>query len=244
MSVPPAGVPAGGRTEEPPREPAGEAPGGAEQFVPRFSLATRAWHWSFALLFLALLLTGLTNFWPEAKAMQVGGERLFALTHVVAGFAMLLALPLLGLALLARSGAFRRDIAEAARFGVADYVWLQQQALRATGSDAPLPRAGKLNGGQKVNAWAVGLLTAGLLVTGLVLGVHWFSKDVFEVAFVERLFPWHTALALLSLPLIAGHLYFALLHPGTREALRGITLGRVRRSWAERHHPAWRPDGE
>ena len=36
-----------------------------------------------------------------------------------------------------------------------------------------------------------------------------------------------------------GHLYLALIHPATRHALRGMTLGDVREDWAEEHHPKW-----
>ena len=42
-----------------------------------------------------------------------------------------------------------------------------------------------------------------------------------------------------SLVLLVGHLYLALIHPATRQALRGITLGTVDAQWAERHHPKW-----
>jgi cytochrome b subunit of formate dehydrogenase len=45
----------------------------------------------------------------------------------------------------------------------------------------------------------------------------------------------------ISLVIVAGHLYLSLLHPTTRHALRGITLGTVRTDWARAHHAKWRP---
>ena len=39
-----------------------------------------------------------------------------------------------------------------------------------------------------------------------------------------------------SLVLLVGHLYLALIHPTTRHSLRGMTLGDVRADWARRHH--------
>ena len=212
--------------------------------VHRFSRATRLWHWTFSLSFLGLLLTGLTNFWPELKAWQLGDERFFAWLHVLAGFAMLAALPLLGLSLLARSRAFRRDIAQAHRLGAGDYLWLQEQGVRLIGQEGRPPPPGKFNGGQKLNTWLVGLLSAGLGGTGLVLGLQWIDRGRLDIGFVESVFPWHTALALLAVPLIAGHLLLALVVPQTRESLRGITGGRVSARWAQRHHPAWRPEDE
>ena len=43
----------------------------------------------------------------------------------------------------------------------------------------------------------------------------------------------------LALALLVGHLYLALIHPATRHALRGMTLGTVDEGWARAHHPKW-----
>ena len=45
-----------------------------------------------------------------------------------------------------------------------------------------------------------------------------------------------------SLVLLVGHLYLALIHPATRHALRGMTVGTVREDWARRHHAKWKPE--
>jgi cytochrome b subunit of formate dehydrogenase len=44
--------------------------------------------------------------------------------------------------------------------------------------------------------------------------------------------------------LVAGHLYMAIVNPGTRPALRGMLTGRVDRNWARAHHAEWRADGD
>ena len=46
-------------------------------------------------------------------------------------------------------------------------------------------------------------------------------------------------LTLVSLGLLCGHLYLAVIHPKTRHALRGMTFGSVREDWAREHHPKW-----
>jgi cytochrome b subunit of formate dehydrogenase len=43
----------------------------------------------------------------------------------------------------------------------------------------------------------------------------------------------------LSLVLLVGHLYLALIYPSTKHALRGMTTGSVRRDWAREHHSKW-----
>jgi formate dehydrogenase subunit gamma len=49
----------------------------------------------------------------------------------------------------------------------------------------------------------------------------------------------HELLTLGSVGLLVGHLYLAVIHPTTRHALRGMTLGDVREDWAHAHHSKW-----
>ena len=212
----------------------------ARRYVERFARPTRVLHWTLAAPFLLLLLTGLTNFVPSLKATQVADVRLFAWLHVVLGFATLVAIPLALLPMLLQRS-LRQDLREITRVDLNDYLWLQHQALRAAGARSRPPPVRKFNAGQKLNALASAAATVALLGTGAVLGVNYASKRVLDVEFVEAVFPWHTLLSLLVIPLILAHLYLALIHPSTRESLRGITLGVVRREWAARHHDAWRP---
>jgi formate dehydrogenase subunit gamma len=210
----------------------------SEARVVRFEVPTRIVHWSLAGPFLVLLLSGLTNFFPALKATQFAGERVFALLHVVTGFGAVAAVIVLVLPQLARASA-RADLAELARVRLDDYLWLQHQLLSVAGMASRPPRVRKFNAGQKLNALLSAGATAGLLGTGIVLGVNFFSKEYFTAVFVESVFPWHTWLSLLFIPVLIGHLYLALVHRSTREALHAITSGRVRRAWAAHHHAAW-----
>ena len=54
----------------------------------------------------------------------------------------------------------------------------------------------------------------------------------------------HDVLTYASVALVAGHLYLAVIHPTTRHALRGITLGSVREDWAREHHSKWPTDAQ
>lgn len=208
-----------------------------DALVTRFRLPTRLAHWLLGAPFLLLLLTGLTNFAPGLKATQVADVRVFAWLHVVLGFASLGA-ALIALLQLTRASA-RADLRGLARLRLDDYLWLQHEAVSLAGGQSTPPRVGKFNAGQKLNGALSAAVTVALLGTGVVLGINYVSKDVFTAAFVERLFPWHTAISLLFIPVLAGHLFLALLNPSTRESLRGITLGVVHRTWAARHHGAW-----
>jgi hypothetical protein len=52
----------------------------------------------------------------------------------------------------------------------------------------------------------------------------------------------HDGLMYAALVLVVGHLYLAVIHPATRHALRGMTVGTVDEKWARRHHATWRPE--
>lgn len=206
--------------------------------VARFTWPTRLAHWVLAGPFLVLLGSGLTNYFPTLKATQFAGERVFALLHVVTGFAALAAIGVVVLPLLGRRDA-RADLGALIRVTIDDYLWLQHLVLTGVGSASVPPRVGKFNAGQKLNALLSAGALAALLGTGVVLGINFFSKAFFSAEFVESVFPLHTWVSLLFIPVLLGHLYLAMVHPSTREALRGMTGGRVRRRWAARHHSAW-----
>ncbi len=209
----------------------------------RFDLSSRLIHWSLAVPFLLLLLTGLTNYAPRLKAMQLAGFRVFAWAHVLLGFAMV-AIALAVLLALLRSRALRTEAATLADVTDADQRWLEHHARALLGRCGAEPPVGRFNAGQKLNALASAAATAALLATGVVLGVNYVQKDVIEVAAVNAVFPWHTVISLATIPLVAGHIYLATLHPSTRESLRGMTRGVVRRDWAARHHPRWVPPAD
>ena len=181
--------------------------------VRRFKVPTRLVHWSLSVFFILLLLTGLTNFVPELKTIHIGGARLFAWAHVALGFAN----------------------------GPDDTRWLRHQLARLIRRGGSEPPVAKFNAGQKLNALLSAAATAGLLGTGVILGINYITKRVFSTVFVADVFPLHTWLALAFIPVLLGHLYLALINPSTREALRGMTSGSVRRDWARRHHPGWTP---
>jgi formate dehydrogenase subunit gamma len=213
------------------------------RYVRRFGVATRLAHWTLAIAFLLLLLTGLTNYWPGLKAIEVAGGRLFGWVHVILGFAMLV-LSALAFASLFVSRSLRGDAESLVEADVNDYLWLQHQVLRLSGAQSNPPPVGKFNAGQKANALVSFVGTAALLATGAILGLNYVDKRLLGADLVANVFPWHTSLAFAMIPVVVGHLYLALVHPSTREALRGMTRGVVRREWARRHHDAWRPEDE
>jgi formate dehydrogenase subunit gamma len=118
-----------------------------------------------------------------------------------------------------------RDLREVDDFDRDDFRWL-------TGHKAP---QGRFNAGQKLNTVLNLGFTVLFLVTGLLL---WFGERNTELRFASTVI-LHDGLMYVSVVLLLGHLYLALIHPTTRHALRGITTGTVSEEWAAVHHGKW-----
>jgi formate dehydrogenase subunit gamma len=194
----------------------------APEYIERFSGTERAVHWVHATAFLVLLATGLALYVP-ALSIAVGRRPLLKDVHVYTAVAWIAALVLV--VLLGDRRRLRETVRELESFDADDMLWLRRY---------PRPQ-GRFNAGQKVNAALTAAFAVLFAVSGALL---WLGErdHRFQLASTILLHDW---LTLISLFLLAGHLYLALIYPATRHALRGMTVGTVRRDWAERHHPKW-----
>jgi formate dehydrogenase subunit gamma len=195
--------------------------------IRRFGPTERALHWVHASGFLAMLATGLVLYVPalsEAIARRNLVKNLHLLSAVVWALAIALVLVL---------GDRRRlaaDWGELETIDADDRRWL-------LGRRAP---QGRFNAGQKVNA----LLTAAFAILFVVSGFFLWLGERDHRFLLDGTGTVHETLMLVSVGLLAGHLYLAVIHPTTRHALRGMTLGDVREDWAREHHPKWVADVE
>jgi formate dehydrogenase subunit gamma len=204
----------------------------------RFGPGSRLLHWAHAAPFLFLLLSGLILFLPSLKAVHIGGFRLVPLLHVLVGIAFILSPIPLALALKSEV-ATRADLRGLFKPDKADMPWLRYAVGSVLGARVRPPAVPKFNFGQKANTLFTVLITAGLMLTGAVLAVNFFTKRIFPALFVEQVFPIHDLLMLIAIPVVLVHIYLGSLNPGTRESLRGIIGGRVKRNWAQSHHALW-----
>ncbi|MFJ4062320.1 cytochrome b/b6 domain-containing protein [Streptomyces albogriseolus] len=206
----------------PPRADAPPAAGTVRRFAP----AQRWAHRATALLMGVCVATAACLYVPQLA--QLAGRRALVVTlHQWSG--LLLPVPV-SVALVSR--AFRADLARLNRFGPHDRVWLRA-ALRRDRRPASRP-AGKFNAGQKLYAAWIAGATLVMLGTGLLM---WFTHLTPLVWRTAATFV-HDWLALTVGIVLAGHVGMALADP---EARRGLRTGSVRREWAERERPLWRP---
>ncbi len=187
----------------------------------RFDTSTRVLHWSHALIFIWLLVTGVGLFLTPKSLL---GDPLIKLAHLYASMPFVL-LP----AVLYIFGSIRTcdDVKELMNWTPDDLRWflefLKKNKIHA---------AGKFNAGQKANFLATLVLIAGLSLSGFVV----WMKSMFSVDFVELNFIVHDFFAILSALLLTGHIVFALYYS---ESLRGIIYGAVDAKWAQEHYPDW-----
>ena len=183
----------------------------------------RALHWSTAVLFLSLLATGFTLYFPTLSA-AVGRRVLVKDIHVSPGCCCLSrscsptpdrgGRGCGGMCAASRGG--RRD----------DSRWLRSLGRR--GRD----RLGKFNAGQKLNAIFVAGVHPGDAGDRSIM--RWFEPFPLDwrtgATFV------HDWLAILLLVVVVGHVLKALAEP---VALRAMRRGWVSAGHVERHHPRW-----
>ena len=194
-------------------------------YVPRFSRVERLLHWVNALGFFFLLATGLILYLPRLSEL-VSRRQTIQAYHFWGGVGWLGVLAVVVVLGGRRMLATARELE---RFDRDDLRWLR-------GRKAP---QGRFNAGQKINAALTAAFTILFGLSGLLL---WFGEQDTRLRFASTVF-LHDGLMYVSLVLLVGHLYLALIHPATRHALRGMTLGDVRVEWAMRHHAKWEPEG-
>jgi formate dehydrogenase subunit gamma len=194
------------------------------RYVRRFSRTERALHWTNALFFLALLASGLVLYLPSLEVL-VGRRALVKDVHFWTGVSWPVALALV--ALLGDRRGLLRLARELDGFDDDDLRWLARRRV---------PQ-GRFNAGQKLNAALTAAFMLLFVVSGLLL---WLGERDTQLRFASTVV-LHDGLFFAGFALLVGHLYLAVLHPATRHALRGMTVGTVSEEWATQHHAKWKP---
>ena len=195
------------------------------RYIHRFSRTERTLHWVHAAAFFVLLGSGLVLYVPRLSEL-VGRRPFIKDVHFDTGLAWMVAIALI-IVLGDRRG-LRRTLRELDGFDRDDRLWLRR---------IPRPQ-GRFNAGQKLNAALTASFALLFAVSGVLL---WYGERNNSFRFASTIL-LHDGLMYVSLVLLVGHLYLALIYPSTRHALRGMTTGSVRRDWARRHHSKWVDD--
>jgi len=192
------------------------------RYIRRFSRTERTLHWVHAAAFFVLLGSGLVLYVPRLSEL-VGRRPFVKDVHFDTGLAWMVAIALI--VVLGDRRGLRRTLRELDGFDRDDRLWLRR---------IPRPQ-GRFNAGQKLNAALTASFALLFAVSGVLL---WYGERNNSFRFASTIL-LHDGLMYISLVVVIGHLYLALIYPSTRHALRGMTTGSVRRDWARQHHRKW-----
>ncbi|HTQ01303.1 MAG TPA: formate dehydrogenase subunit gamma [Casimicrobiaceae bacterium] len=196
--------------------------------IERFTLVERTVHWSVAIAFTTLAVTGLVITFGKAVLLPLIGYTLFSWLAILAknlhnfvGPLLVVLLPVM-IVMFVHENIFRSY----------DWNWLKKGGGMLTGEHVP---SGKANAGQKVLFWIMVVLCGlTLVVTGLILDFPNFNqvRATMQAANVV-----HMIAGMIAIILLSGHIYLGTI--GMRGALDAMRTGYVDETWAREHHEYW-----
>ncbi|QGP90859.1 Formate dehydrogenase, cytochrome b556(fdo) subunit [Neomoorella glycerini] len=202
--------------------------------IARFTLAERLGHWSHAVSFVLLLFTGSgLAFYSFSRLLGPEGLRLFRTIHHIMAYPFTFLTVLILIA--GAPGPVIQWLKECLRWSREDFAFIQAFPREFFLLPVKLPPQGKYNAGQKVNSL---LCIAGSLLM-IVTGWMMLLPDRFTLATLAWAHALHSGGALVLGGVILGHAYLGLLHPHSRESIKGMLTGKVSAGFAASHHAKW-----
>ena len=203
------------------------------KMIERFTPLERAAHWTNAIAFVVLAVSGIVMAFGKFFLLPVLGHTLFGWITFVLKNAHNFAGPLFAVSLLIVIITFARD--NLPRAG--DLGWLLKGGGLLGSKEVPSHR---YNAGEKLVFWA-GVFVLGLVVvaSGLVLddvlpGLQWLRGDM-QIAHMV-----HGTATVLMMAMFMGHIYIGTI--GMKGAYDGMRTGYVDEAWAKEHHEHWYDD--
>ena len=198
--------------------------------VHRFVASERLLHWALAIPYVLLYASAavLLVFWSEAQPRHI--RTAFSLAHRIAGICLIVVPPLVLMLKLRDWRVHLSNLKEGWVWDRNDFRWLLLAPKAAIHHRIALPEQGKFNAAEKLNFMMVCLTYPLYIATGLLI---WMA----HAAFLSWIL--HFAMAILALPLVAGHVFMAAINPSTRIGLEGMITGWVDREWAKHHYRRW-----
>ena len=201
--------------------------------IERFTPFERSAHWSNAIAFCILGISGIVMAFGKFFLLPVMGLTLFGwLTYALKNLHNF-AGPVFAVSLGIIFVTFLRDNLPSR----GDLVWLLKGGGLLSGKEVPSHR---FNAGEKLVFWG-GVFFLGIVVvgSGLVLdkllpGLL-YVRDTMQIAHMI-----HAAAAVLMLAMFIGHIYIGTI--GMQGAYQGMRTGYVDETWAREHHEFWYDD--
>ncbi|HQS32268.1 MAG: formate dehydrogenase subunit gamma [Polaromonas sp. 39-63-203] len=201
--------------------------------IERFTPFERAAHWSNAIAFVILAVSGIVMAFGKFFLLPIMGASLFGwLTYALKNMHNF-AGPLFAVSLVIVFLTFLRD--NWPQKG--DLTWLRKGGGLVSGSE---PASYRFNAGEKVVFWG------GVFFLGLVVVSSGFVLDkllpglVYERSTMQIAHMVHAVATVLMMAMFIGHIYLGTI--GMQGAYQGMKTGYVDETWAREHHEYWYDD--
>ena len=206
-----------------------EAPTG--RLIERFTLLERMAHWSTAISFSVLAISGLTLAFGKTLLIPVIGFTLFSWLAIIAKNLHNFLGPLFIISCIVTFCIFVRDNFPKA----VDIKWIVGFGGMVSGKHIP---SEKFNAGEKIWFWG-GLMTLGIVVgaSGMVLNFPNFEQTRATMQLANLVHLTGSVMFMLG---ALGHIYMGTL--GMAGALDAMKTGVVDEAWAKEHHELWYDD--
>jgi formate dehydrogenase subunit gamma len=195
--------------------------------IQRFNVVERLTHWTIAISFVILGLTGLNISFGKSLLLPLIGPDAFSSWSLVAKYlhdysSIPFVIGVLVLFLIWVSQNLFTRI---------DFQWFAQGGGMVGHKHPP---AYKFNGGQKLLFWLVVLATIGVALSGFSLLFPFYLTNILGMQTSEMV---HAVIAMLFIGLILAHIYIGTL--GMEGGFEAMGTGDVDLNWAKQHHALW-----
>jgi formate dehydrogenase subunit gamma len=203
------------------------------RMIERFTPFERIVHWTMAISFSILALSGVVILFGKHFLLPIFGHTLFGwLTYILKNLHNLTG-PVFTVAIVVAFVLFVRDNLPSRD----DLTWIVRAGGLVTGSHVPSRR---FNAGEKLWFW-IGLVVFGLILSasGWVLDMIVPGMDYYR-ATMQIANVIHAIAAVLMIAMACGHIYMGTI--GMEGAYRAMRDGYVDEAWAQEHHEIWYDD--
>jgi len=202
-----------------------EKPGG--HLIERFNSAERVAHWTLAVSFVVLALSGLMLLFGKFILLPLMGGSAYSWIGALSKNLHNFIGPLFIFSTVVVFVIYAKDNF----LDAIDFTWLSKFGGLLSGKEVP---SGRFNGGEKMWFWlGVALLGIVMSITGLIMLFPNFDTTR-ELMTTTNLV--HAIAACLFIAMSLGHIYMSY---ATEGAMQGMREGTVDEVWARQHHPLW-----
>ena len=201
--------------------------------IERFTAFERSAHWSNAIAFCILAVSGIVMAFGKFFLLPVMGLTLFGwLTYALKNMHNF-AGPVFAVSLIVVFVTFLRDNIP----NRDDVVWLLKGGGLLSGKEVPSHR---FNGGEKLVFWG------GIFFLGIIVVASGFVLDrivpglIYERGTMQIAHMIHAVSTVFMMAMFLGHIYIGTI--GMQGAYQGMRTGYVDETWAREHHEYWYDD--